>query len=227
MLDDTTFDGKHWKLEYKRVLSKARCAIYRCTDETHPHYRHYGGRGIRVHPEWVDDPNKFARYLLTLDGATDHDLVMDRIDNDGHYEPSNLRFVDRSESLCNRRPRPKKLKRKKLYVHYRPYKPYTWPDEAESTHNNYGPPRQVQFEFEEQHKSPQWWRSVPARGEPPDVSGMLNRLDERRRLAVQLRIMEGKTLEETGRALGVTKERARQIVENTLRRLRCLTSLEL
>jgi hypothetical protein len=206
MASTTVFDQKHWTREYTRVLYKARAAIQRCVNVDHPLYTYYGARGVRVHPSWSEDPHAFARYLLTLNGATDRNLVMDRIDNNGHYEPGNIRFVEHWESASNRR--------------------------APGTNCKANGQFKADTEYGElvpcgEHRSPRWWRNVPARGEPPDVSGVLNRLDARRRLAVQLRVMEGKTLEETGRALGVTKERARQIVENTLRRLRCLTSLEL
>lgn len=41
-------------------------------------------------------------YLYTLSGSNDAYLVLDRADNDGHYEPGNLRFVTPSQSLLNR-----------------------------------------------------------------------------------------------------------------------------
>lgn len=81
-----------------RLLNRICAIISRC--ETRPHPR-YGGRGIRLHPEWVKDRAAFLRYLITLPGWDNPDLEIDRINNDGHYEPGNLRFVTRSENMQN------------------------------------------------------------------------------------------------------------------------------
>jgi hypothetical protein len=53
--------------------------------------------------EWCADQVAFVAYLMTLDGWDNDGLVIDRIDNDGHYEPGNLRFVTRSVSQRNKR----------------------------------------------------------------------------------------------------------------------------
>lgn len=78
-------------------------AISRCTNPSHKRYADWGGRGISVFPPWVSDPGMFCQYLCALDGANDHSLVLDRVHNDGNYEPGNLRWVTRSESQKNRR----------------------------------------------------------------------------------------------------------------------------
>jgi hypothetical protein len=88
---------------WDRIYKKAYAAIDRCTNRRNPGYKHYGGRGIRVCDEWLDDCRLFAEYLLTLPGHRDRTLVLDRIDNDGNYEPGNLRFVTPKESVANRR----------------------------------------------------------------------------------------------------------------------------
>jgi hypothetical protein len=90
---------------YDRLSGAARAAIKRCTDKTHPRYDDWGGRGISVYQPWVDDYVDFVKYLATLEGCSDGILVLDRTDNDGNYEPGNLRFVTRSESRLNTRPR--------------------------------------------------------------------------------------------------------------------------
>jgi len=66
--------------------------------------RDYGKRGITVYAPWREDRVEFVRYLLTLPGWDNPKLVVDRTDNDGNYEPGNLRFITQSESLSNRRP---------------------------------------------------------------------------------------------------------------------------
>lgn len=86
-----------------RLRVKVRHAILRCTRPAHPGYGNYGGRGICVCEQWLGDPVEFVLYLATLPGWDDPSLMLDREDNDGHYEPGNLRFVTRRESQANRR----------------------------------------------------------------------------------------------------------------------------
>lgn len=88
---------------YLRLSATVRNAIRRCTDETCNVWKYYGARGIKVCPEWTDDPGKFLTYLTTLPGHDDPTLVIDRIENNVHYEPGNVKFSTRSESLKNRR----------------------------------------------------------------------------------------------------------------------------
>lgn len=88
---------------YRRLGTVAGNAIKRCYDESHLSYRNYGVRGIRVHIDWLAEPKQFVAYLATLPGHDDPTLVLDRIDNSGHYEPGNLRFITRIESNKNRR----------------------------------------------------------------------------------------------------------------------------
>lgn len=86
-----------------RFLGIVANAIARCTNPEHRRYKDWGGRGIKIHQPWIDDHAAFVEYLTTLEGSGNSKLVIDRIENDGHYEPGNLRFVTRSESQLNRR----------------------------------------------------------------------------------------------------------------------------
>jgi len=74
----------------------------RCTDPQHPSWHNYGGRGIQVHPDWMDDPHAFYAYLDAL-GDCPEGHSLDRIDNDGNYEPGNLRWADKSTQRKNAR----------------------------------------------------------------------------------------------------------------------------
>lgn len=74
---------------------RARCK-YKSTDS----YERYGGRGINVCIEWKTSFAKFKDFALTR-GYKDC-LIIDRINNDGNYEPSNIRFVDAKTSCLNR-----------------------------------------------------------------------------------------------------------------------------
>jgi hypothetical protein len=93
-----------------RLIHQVRAAMQRCINPKNKKWPDYGGRGIRVHQDWLDDQTKFVAYLMTVDGWNDRSLVLDRANNDGNYEPGNLRFVTHSESMYNRR-KPRRRKK--------------------------------------------------------------------------------------------------------------------
>lgn len=74
----------------------------RCTKPTATGYRDYGGRGITVCEPWRD-PAVFIAYIETSIGPRPEGLTLDRIDNDGNYEPGNLRWSTFEEQARNRR----------------------------------------------------------------------------------------------------------------------------
>ena len=76
----------------------------RCFNESHIGFKDYGGRGISLAEEWVNDPRSFIEYIESLPNAGEPGLTLDRIDNDGNYEPGNLRWATRSEQNLNQRP---------------------------------------------------------------------------------------------------------------------------
>lgn len=73
----------------------------RCYNEKNKSYKNYGGRGITICQEWLDDKEKFIKWSLE-NGYQEH-LSIDRINNDGNYEPSNCRWVTISQNNQNRR----------------------------------------------------------------------------------------------------------------------------
>ena len=73
----------------------------RCNCLTDKHYKWYGARGIKVCEEWSNSFQAFKSWALNY-GYMD-DLSIDRIDNDGNYEPSKCRWVTHQQQMCNTR----------------------------------------------------------------------------------------------------------------------------
>lgn len=86
---------------YDTVEYQTWCAMKsRCTDPANISYRNYGGRGIRVCDEWLGSFEAFYRHIGPRPSAG---YSVDRIDNDGNYEPGNVRWATRDEQRQNTR----------------------------------------------------------------------------------------------------------------------------
>lgn len=71
----------------------------RCLDPNSSHYHRYGGRGVTICEEWLNDYSKFYEWAMA-NGAS-KELTLDRVDTDGNYEPSNCRWADVETQMNN------------------------------------------------------------------------------------------------------------------------------
>ena len=74
--------------------------IHRCCVPNNPDYHYYGGRGIEVCDDWRFD---FWRFVADVPPKPSCRHSIDRIDNDGNYEPGNIRWATAKQQTDNRR----------------------------------------------------------------------------------------------------------------------------
>lgn len=94
-----TTHGQYRSTEYRTWM----CMIRRCYSHNAHQWKDYGGRRISVYEPWRKSYIEFFSYLLETIGrrpSPKHSL--DRIDNDGNYEPGNIRWATKKEQNRNK-----------------------------------------------------------------------------------------------------------------------------
>lgn len=93
------------KLEHSEEVDRLRRIhagmVQRCYNPNSHAYKNYGGRGISICDEWKSDREAFIEWALSHGYA--NDLSIDRINNDGNYEPDNCRWADSKTQANNMR----------------------------------------------------------------------------------------------------------------------------
>jgi len=90
---------KHSLINHK-LYRKWQDMLNRCRNPRVDRFKHYGGRGIEVCSEWADNFKSYYDWCIS-NGWVDG-LQVDRINNDGNYEPTNCRIVKPLEQHYNK-----------------------------------------------------------------------------------------------------------------------------
>ena len=99
-----------WNRERSTKHGMAHTKIYevwktikaRCFNPNNHKYPNYGGRGITMFAKWISDFQSFYDYVSTLPHFGEEGYSLDRINNNGNYEPDNLRWADRKTQARNK-----------------------------------------------------------------------------------------------------------------------------
>lgn len=79
-----------------RLYNIWKIMVQRCFNSNRENYRYYGGKGVTVCSEWLNNYPAFRNWAL--DNGYADNLTIDRIDNDGNYVSDNCQWITRAEN---------------------------------------------------------------------------------------------------------------------------------
>lgn len=92
---------RYGKKKNKRINIIYNGMKARCYNSNTPEYKNYGGRGIKICDEWLDNYWNFENWAIN--NGYKNNLSIDRINNDENYEPNNCRWATRIQQQNNTR----------------------------------------------------------------------------------------------------------------------------
>lgn len=101
-----------------RLYMTWRQMLYRCYRESNHNYHLYGGRGIKVCDRW----HNIVNFIEDTYPTWQEGLQLDRKDNDGNYEPDNVRWATKSQNMKNRSNRSVEQSNVDFVCYYKPTK---------------------------------------------------------------------------------------------------------
>jgi len=82
-------------IDRQTVKSRLAGMIARCEKQ------HHIDNGIKVHNDWIYNSQTFLEFIIQLEGWDNKELIPDRINTRGNYEPGNIRFITNKENARN------------------------------------------------------------------------------------------------------------------------------
>lgn len=92
-------DQKYYKTLRGHLNRLWHRMLRRCNNPKHKQYKDWGGRGIKIKFACFED---FFYYIIKELKADPRGLTIDRINNNGHYEKGNIRFVSQADNNRNK-----------------------------------------------------------------------------------------------------------------------------
>lgn len=100
--------SKELRAESRGVDGRSKTNLYRtyqnmkarCSNKNLPNYHRYGGRGIKVCDEWMNNFDTFKEWAHS--NGYNEDLSIERINNDGNYEPNNCKWIPMPDQQKNK-----------------------------------------------------------------------------------------------------------------------------
>lgn len=99
-----TYRQRHGLRRENKLYQRWKSIKARCFSPNNQAFRWYGARGITLHVAWINNFDAFRSYIeINLGARPSSEYSLDRIDNNGNYEPGNLRWATAEQQAHNTR----------------------------------------------------------------------------------------------------------------------------